>query len=96
MVVLTDLSKGEYNFKDYQRKNNETTLKDKIISIIVFSLIILAFIFSVKKNGFWATLAMFTLLSRGSGISSGRGGGGFGGGGFGGGSFGGGGAGGSW
>ena len=53
-----------------------------------------AFILSVKKNGFWATAAMFTLLSRGSGISSGRGGSG--GGGFGGGSFGGGGAGGSW
>ena len=99
LVILSDLSKGEYDFKDYQRKNNETTLQDKIISIIVFSLIVLAFIFSVKKNGFWATVAMFTLLSRGSGISSGRGGGsggGFGGGSFGGGSFGGGGAGGSW
>ena len=99
LVVLTKLSKGEYNFKDYQKKNKEkNSTKNTIISILFLILIGSAFILSVKKNGFWATVAMFTLLSRGSGISSGRGGsgGGFGGGSFGGGSFGGGGAGGSW
>ena len=96
LVVLTKLSKGEYNFKDYQKKNKEkNSTKNTIISILFLILIGSAFMFSVKKNGFWATVAMFTLLSRGSGISSGRGGsgGGFGGGSFGGGSFGGGGAG---
>ena len=100
LVVLTKLSKGEYNFKDYQKKNKEkNSTKNTIISILFLIIIVSAFVLSVKKNGFWATVAMFTLLSRGSGISSGRGGGssgGFGGGSFGGGSFGGGGAGGSW
>ncbi len=101
LVVITALSKGEYNHKDYNKKHQkEMTLKDMIISIIIGGLIIVAFLWSVKKNGFWPTVAMFMIFSRGgSSIGSGRGGssgGGFGGGGFGGGSFGGGGAGGSW
>ena len=63
---------------------SEMCIRDRFLMLIVS-----AFVLSVKKNGFWATVAMFTLLSRGSGISSGRGGGSSGG-------FGGGGAGGSW
>ena len=97
-TILMDLAQKKYSYKDYQKKNKEeNSTKNTIISILFLILIGSAFVLSVKKNGFWATVAMFTLLSRGSGISSGRGGSGGGGfGGFGGGSFGGGGAGGSW
>jgi len=100
LVVITALAKGEYNHKDYSKKNKkEMSLTNMIITLLFLALIVFAFFWSVKKNGLFATLAMIAIFSRGSSIGSGRGGGsggGFGGGGFGGGSFGGGGAGGSW
>lgn len=102
--VLMALAKGEYNAKDYAKKDNKNELL-KVIGVI-FLIIVFIVIFSRKgggkggrggNDGLWfATGAILGSMSggRGGGFGGGGSGGGFGG--FGGGGFGGGGSGGSW
>ncbi len=98
--VLMSLAKGEYNFKDYQKKKSSGSNLPFIIFIIIF--IILAIIprrgggggYTLGRAGMFYGAGAFLGGGFGGGGSSSGESGGFGG--FGGGSFGGGGAGGSW
>ncbi len=102
-TVLMSLAKGEYNHKEYAKKDQENELFKVIGALIMIVIFVIIF---VKKgggrgkgggDGFWfATGAILGSMSggRGGGFGGGSSGGGFGG--FGGGGFGGGGSGGSW
>lgn len=96
--VLEKLSKGEYNYAEYHKKNESDT---SYVGFIVVIVIIVIVILIIAKGGNGGTMNFgrggFFFISSSSGWgggSSDSGGGGFGG--FGGGSFGGGGSGGSW
>lgn len=109
--IITDLAKGEYDYKTYSKKENPSPLIGLPFLIIVGIWLLLVYrktnVYARNNDlGFWAALMMMNAASRkhrgsyrhfsgGSGGFGGFGGGG-GFGGFGGGSFGGGGAGGSW
>ncbi len=99
--VLEDLSKGEYNSKNYDEKVKKSERFSKILMVIIAIVIILViFIFGRRGGGFGdgvtigAGHAFFHGHSRRGGGWGGGSSGGFGG--FGGGGFGGGGSGGSW
>lgn len=111
LEVLKSLSKGEYNYQDYQKEIKEVNLiATGLVFVIVLILFILILVYKTKEAKRYAALnhidfwVAWQLLNQAQGRRGGRGGGfggGFGGGsggfgGFGGGGFGGGGAGGSW
>ncbi|HLV53706.1 MAG TPA: TPM domain-containing protein [Cryomorphaceae bacterium] len=112
VAVVSELARGEYNYKAYNEKHAEDPPWVYFMPILFIIAIWFIVIYGRTRQyarannlGFWAALALMSASSRShsgsySGFRSG-GGGGFGGGGggfggFGGGSFGGGGAGGSW
>ena len=88
--VLIALANGEYSAEAYEKKANEMSWVDILLTVIFIPIFILVFIFGRRNNGGRGGRTFY-----GGGFSSG-GGSSFGGGSFGGGSFGGGGAGGSW
>lgn len=100
LKVLKALSKGEYNSKQYAKKNQKKDSPLKIIVVLIIIIIVVAIISKGNRggggNGFTMGAAglFFGGGHRGGGFGGGSSGGGFGG--FGGGSFGGGGSGGSW
>ena len=103
--VLMKLAKGEYNSKDYAKKNSKDAIQ-KIIIVVIIIVLIIVFLFGRKggnggRGGYTMGSGGIFFGGMGMGMGSGfggggssSGGGGFGG--FGGGGFGGGGSGGSW
>jgi len=108
LVVLEDLARGEYSYKDYSKKKKKKAVGGIFIVLFVVFIILISRFSKAKRYAstnnlpFWVAMSMLGNSGRSSSGSSfssfSSGSGGFGGGfgGFGGGSFGGGGAGGSW